>query len=490
MNRPAATWRRGWHDVERRWRGLPLRTRLTTVAALAATIAITAVIAVAYVAVRHELRSQIDNQLRRQSTEISIERQLTAAGVPRISVDTRAGDIGGYSQVVTADGRVGENGDDLPVTALDVAIANGERGPTLRDAVFAGRHVRMLTVPLPSVRGVAAVQIALPLADVDRQLHTLAAAFALFALGGLSLTIFLSWAAVRRVTRPVRDLTEVAERIAETRDLTVRIQVEGTDELGRLATTFNLMLDELDRSLGAQRQLIMDASHELRTPLASLRTNAEVLNDIDRLSPEQRRAVLDGIVTQLDELTGLVADVVELARGEAPPSAYEDVHLDELVAHAVERAGRHWPAVSFRLEADPVLVRGVPSRLDRAVANMVDNAGKFSDPGSSVDVTLTSDGVLTVADRGPGVPDDALPHVFDRFFRADEARAMPGSGLGLAIVQQVAVGHGGSITLANRPGGGAVARLTLPVVGRSAADDRPERPVPAVPVPEEQSLFR
>jgi two-component system sensor histidine kinase MprB len=348
----------------------------------------------------------------------------------------------------------------------------------------------MLTVPLPSVRGVAAVQIALPLADVDRQLHTLAAAFALFALGGLSLTIFLSWAAVRRVTRPVRDLTEVAERIAETRDLTVRIQVEGTDELGRLATTFNLMLDELDRSLGAQRQLIMDASHELRTPLASLRTNAEVLNDIDRLSPEQRRAVLDGIVTQLDELTGLVADVVELARGEAPPSAYEDVHLDELVAHAVERAGRHWPAVSFRLEADPVLVRGVPSRLDRAVANMVDNAGKFSDPGSSVDVTLTSDGVLTVADRGPGVPDDALPHVFDRFFRADEARAMPGSGLGLAIVQQVAVGHGGSITLANRPGGGAVARLTLPVVGRSAADDRPERPVPAVPVPEEQSLFR
>jgi two-component system sensor histidine kinase MprB len=490
MNTPAATWRRGWDDLDRRWRDLPLRTRLTTAAALAATVAITAVIAVAYVAVRHELRSQIDHQLRRQSTEITVERQLSSVGVPRISVDTRAGDIGGYSQVVTADGRVGENGDDLPVTPLDVAVASGERGDTLRDASYEGRHVRMLTVPLPSARGVAAVQIALPLADVDRQLHTLAAAFALLALGGLGLTVFLSWAAVRRVTRPVRDLTEVAERIAETRDLTVRIRVEGNDELGRLATTFNLMLDQLDRSLGAQRQLIMDASHELRTPLASLRTNAEVLNDLDRLSPEQRRAVLDGIVTQLDELTGLVADVVELARGEAPAADHEDVALEELVARAVERAERHWPAVTFRLDAEPVTVRGIPGRLDRAVANMLDNAGKFSEPGGAVDVTLTADGRLLVADRGPGVPDDALPHVFDRFFRADEARAMPGSGLGLAIVEQVAVGHGGSITLANRPGGGAVASLTLPVSAPAQPQEAPVAPVSAVPVPEEQSLFR
>jgi two-component system sensor histidine kinase MprB len=342
-----------------------------------------------------------------------------------------------------------------------------------------------------------AVQVAVPLTGVDRQLHKLAFAFLVLALGGLGLTVGLTWAAVRRVTRPVRDLTMAAERIAETRDLTVRIRAEGNDELGRLAATFNLMLDELDRSLGAQRQLIMDASHELRTPLASLRTNAEVLNDLDRLSPDQRRAVLDGIVTQLDELTGLVADVVELARGEAPAATHEDIALDELVATAVDRARRHWPGITFHLETAPVGVRGVPSRLDRAVANMLDNAGKFSEPGNTVDVELAADGTLTVADRGPGVPDDALPHVFDRFFRADEARAMPGSGLGLAIVEQVAQGHGGSITLQNRPGGGAVARLSLPVPESADATTpmppSPERvtvPASTVPVPEEPTLFR
>jgi len=297
--------------------------------------------------------------------------------------------------------------------------------------------------------------------------------------------------------RPVRTLTEATEQIAATRDLTLRITAESTDELGRLAMSFNTMLDALEKSLTAQRQLVTDASHELRTPLASLRTNAEVLNDVDRLSPEQRRAVLSGIVTQLDELTGLVADVVELARGEAPPSAHEEVLFDELVARAVDRARRHWPGLTFELSTESVTVRGTPGRLDRAVANMLDNAGKFSPAGSVVDVVLDATGQLVVADRGPGVPDDALPHVFDRFFRADEARAMPGSGLGLAIVQQVVEGHGGTITLGNRPGGGAVATLTLPLAGQPvAAPGEPPAPTPParddqpVPMPVEESLFR
>jgi two-component system sensor histidine kinase MprB len=336
------------------------------------------------------------------------------------------------------------------------------------------------------------VQIALPLGNIDRQLHELALAFAVLAAGGLALTVFMSWGAVRRVTRPVRTLTEAAEQIAATRDLTLRIAAEGNDELGRLAVSFNTMLDALERSVGAQRQLIMDASHELRTPLASLRTNVEVLNDVERLSVEQRRAVLEGIVTQLEELTGLVADVVELARGEAPTSDHADVAFDELVARAVERAGRHWPAVSFRLTTQPVVVRGVASRLDRAVANMLDNAGKFSPPGAPVDVELAPDGSLVVADRGPGVPDEALPHVFDRFYRADEARSLPGSGLGLAIVQQVAEGHGGTISMANRPGGGAVATLVMPRVAgppQPEEERRPESTDAEVPIPIEESLF-
>jgi signal transduction histidine kinase len=212
------------------------------------------------------------------------------------------------------------------------------------------------------------------------------------------------------------------------------------------------------------------------------------------LSPDQRRAVLNGIVTQLDELTGLVADVVELARGEAAPSTHEAIMFDELVMRAVERARRHWPNVTFQLSVAPTTVRGVPNRLDRAVANMLDNAGKFSPAGGVVDVELQPGGRLVVADHGPGVPEDALPHVFDRFFRADEARALPGSGLGLAIVQQIAHGHRGSISLANRPGGGAVATLILPVSSTVAPDtEEPsvvqEMPV-SVPLPVEDSIFR
>lgn len=484
--------------VYQRWHNLPLRTRLTTVAALAATLTVVAVIAVAYIAVRHQLRGQIDSQLHRQIRETSVTRQSDPfTGNGSFRIQTVAGDIGGYAQVINGSGVSAHGSNPLPILARDVKVARGETGAYIRDSHFNNKHVRLITAPVPGINGLA-VQIALPLTEVDHQLHELALAFLVLALIGLGTTVLLSWVAVRRVTRPVKTLTEAAEQIAATRDLTLRITAEGTDELGRLAGSFNTMLDALERSLTAQRQLVTDASHELRTPLASLRTNAEVLKDIDRLTPEKRQAVLSGIVTQLDELTGLVADVVELARGEAPPSAHEEVLFDELVTRAVERAQRYWPEITFALTTAPVTVRGTPQRLDRAVANMLDNAGKFSPPGSVVDVVLDDTGQLVVADRGPGVPAEALPHVFDRFFRADEARAMPGSGLGLAIVQQVAEGHGASIMLANRPGGGAVATLTLPV--RTEGEPPPPTPDllthPAgrddqpVPIPVEESLFR
>jgi two-component system sensor histidine kinase MprB len=482
MTSPVAFARQRLVRVDERWRDLPLRTRLTSAASLVATLTIVAVVAVAYLAVRHELRGQIDTNLRHQSQELQVGREFGPIGYS-ISVQSQVGDIGGFVQILNEQGRAqAPRGQDaLPVSQKDVQVAAGSRQVTTHDADVNGRHMRVLTRPLGRGFNGLAVQIALPLTDVDRQLHTLAVAFLLLAAGGLTMTVIASFLAVRRTMRPVQKLTETAEQIAETRDLTVRISSYGNDELGRLASTFNKMLDELERSVGAQRQLIMDASHELRTPLASLRTNVEVLSDLDRLSPEQRTAVLAGIVSQLEELTGLVADVVELARGEAPASLYDDLALDELVERAVDRARRHWPAVQFRLETAPVRVRGVATRLDRAVANMLDNAGKFSPPDAPVDVTLQRDGALTVADRGPGVPEQALPFVFDRFYRADEARAMPGSGLGLAIVKQVVDEHGGTISLVNRPGGGAVATMTLPVTGE---------PVTTVPAPIEDTLFR
>ena len=499
MSGPLLTARRSLSAADQRWRDQPLRTRLTTAAALAATLTIVAVIAVAYVAVRHQLRGQIDSQLKRQIREISVTPRVDLFGDQGgFSLHSVVGDIGGYVAVINASGDRAANSSSLPISPHDLDVARGQSDTVMRDSRYLGRHIRMITAPLPRNTGDNAVQIALPLTEVDHQLHELALAFAILAACGLGATVLLSWAAVRRVTRPVRTLTEAAESIAATRDLTLRITAESNDELGRLAVSFNTMLDALERSLNAQRQLVTDASHELRTPLASLRTNVEVLNDIDRLSPAKRKAVLSGIVTQLDELTGLVADVVELARGEAPPSAHEEVLFDELVTRAVERARRHWPTLTFNFTAEPVTVRGTPQRLDRAVANMLDNAGKFSPEGGVVDVVLDASGQLVVADRGPGVPHDALPHVFDRFFRADEARALPGSGLGLAIVQQVVDGHGGSISLNNRPGGGAVATLTLPLAGDVApapdllthAAGSPDSPDSSVPVPVEESLFR
>jgi two-component system, OmpR family, sensor histidine kinase MprB len=475
-------------QIDARWQDLPLRTRLTTGASLAATAVIVAVIAVAYVTVRHELRANIDSQLRHQASKVVVDGQVDPfTGARSYRVNRGVGDVQSLLQVIDSNGRRARGGDVLPVSSSDIRVARSG-GTSVRDGFYRNRHVRIMTTPLAGFSGYA-VQIALPLADVDRQLHVLRAAFALLALAGLGLTVIASWAAVRRTMRPVKTLTETAEQVAATRDLTVRIPEQGNDELGRLAATFNTMLDALERSLGAQRQLVMDASHELRTPLASLRTNVEVLNDLDRLPERERRAVLHGIVTQLDELTGLVTDVVELARGEAPAAEHDDIAFDELVSRAVERARRHWPAVTFRLVTVPVTVRGVSRRLDRAVANMLDNAGKFTPSGSDVDVALDADGTLTVADRGPGVPTEALPHVFDRFFRADEARALPGSGLGLAIVQQVVDGHGGGISLTNRPDGGAVATLRLPV----EAPAEPLVTVPPTPVevpqPSETSLF-
>ncbi len=262
--------------------------------------------------------------------------------------------------------------------------------------------------------------------------------------------------------RPVRRLTKAAEEIAATRDLTHRIAETRGDELGRLAGAFDSMLAALENSVTAQRQLVADASHELRTPLASLRTNVEVLADIDRLPESMREEVTAGIIAQLEELTSLVADVVELARGDEPDVHLEDVSYERIVEHAVARARRHWPEVQFHLATSPVTVRAVPPRLDRAVNNLLDNAGKFSPPGGEVEVELLADGRLTVRDHGPGVPEDALPHVFERFYRSDEARALPGSGLGLAIVAQVAETHGGRVLLTNAPDGGAIAELWLP----------------------------
>jgi two-component system sensor histidine kinase MprB len=272
--------------------------------------------------------------------------------------------------------------------------------------------------------------------------------------------VLLGAVVARAALAPIGRFTRRTEAIAARPDLSERIDVEGDDELARLAQSFNATLDALEGAVDSQRRLVADASHELRTPIASLRANFETLRESERLPPDDREALRADIVEELDELTALVSDVVELARGARPEESLDDVRLDSLVGDLVERAQRRGDgAPGFGSDLEPTLVRGAPDRIARAVSNLLDNARKWSPAGGRVEVSLAADGVLGVRDHGPGFADAELGQVFDRFYRAAEARGMPGSGLGLAIVRQTAEAHGGWARAANAAGGGAELRV-------------------------------
>jgi two-component system sensor histidine kinase MprB len=239
-----------------------------------------------------------------------------------------------------------------------------------------------------------------------------------------------------------------------------RLEETGPSELVRLAASFNRTLDALERSVEAQRHLVADASHELRTPIAALRSNIQIFLESERLPPEERSAMQASIIAELDELTQLVADVVELARGAEPAEETQQLRLDEVVSDAIERTRRRVPSLQFDAQLEPTTIEHVPERVARAVTNILDNASKWSPDGGLVEVRL-NEGIVTVRDHGPGFGERDLPHVFERFYRAPGARRMPGSGLGLAIVRQAAEAHGGWVTADNAHDGGAVVRASF-----------------------------
>jgi two-component system sensor histidine kinase MprB len=259
----------------------------------------------------------------------------------------------------------------------------------------------------------------------------------------------------------VRRLTSAAEHIAETRDPSERVPAGGRGELARLGASFNTMLAALDDALETQRRFVADASHELRTPLTSMQTNIEVLKQQELLDPEQRRRLFDDLEREAHEMRNLISGLLELARGDDSRLEHTEVQFDDLVETAVDRARARFPELAFETQLEPTLVDGAPERLERAVWNLLENAGKWSAGGSTVEVTLSS-GELCVRDHGPGIAAEDRPHVFDRFYRAPSARSLPGSGLGLAIVREVAEAHGGAVAAEDAPGGGALLRLKLP----------------------------
>ena len=365
----------------------------------------------------------------------------------------------GYVQFVAADGEVlqlpGETS-SLPVEEQAEEIARTGSGRYFTDMDVDGTHLRVLTV---GRGGGGAVQIARPLDEVDDALDRTRLILALAVAGGIALAAALGMLVARSALAPIARFTSRTEELSAGLDLSERIDVEGRDELARLAHSFNATLDALEQAVEAQRQLVADASHELRTPIASLRANIQVLEEAERLPPEELERMRADILEELDALTALVGDVVELARGAKPDQTRDDVRLDQVVEALVERARRREGGrVDFRLQLEPTVVVGEPARISRAVSNLLDNARKWSPAGDAIEIVL-ADGTLSVRDHGAGFAEEDLPHVFERFFRADTARGTPGSGLGLAIVRQTAEAHGGSVEAANAPDGGAVLRV-------------------------------
>ncbi|MGO9751280.1 MAG: ATP-binding protein [Solirubrobacteraceae bacterium] len=475
---------------------MSLRVRLGLAAGVAVSFAVVAVAVSAYAGTRSELLSQLDRTIE-QLAQPAVQKVMGGPGQssPGSSVQSSPGSVrtapGVFSPIVQRricggadpDGGAGLDRpgappfggptgtftlvcagggsyspkDSIPVDARARALAASGQGEYFTDVNVRSTRLRVLVTGVGST---GALMVALPLTSVDLALAGQKLLLLLIAAGGIALAALLGMLVARTALAPIACFTRQTEAIAARPEMLEheRLTVEGGDELARLARMFNTTLDALARSVAAQRNLVADASHELRTPIATLKANLQLLRDEQRLSTEDRRAVRADMIEELDELTRLVADVVELARGTKLSGESGDVRLDQIAADAVERARRRAPKLSFDVALEPTLVRGEGERIARAISNLLDNACKWSPPGGAVEVVLRS-GVLSVRDRGPGFNDEDLPFVFDRFHRARDARSKPGSGLGLAIVRQAAEAHSGFAQADNADHGGALMRV-------------------------------
>jgi len=472
-----------------------LRARIAAVAGVAVALAVLAAAISLYLAVRSDLRGQIDESLAQRAQGFLAPPSRTGSGAPagglpggvppdgegasaggpnppygrvpggdngpdgfpKVVQPARFGGASGYVQFISPQGTVevpGGQGSSPAIapSATDREISSRGTGRALSDRMVRGVHLRVLTVG-SGVRG--AVLIARPLTEVDHELSRILLILVVVGVAGIALAALLGALVARTALTPITRFTRRTETLTTGNlDSAERLEVRGRDELARLARSFNATLDALERSVEAQRHLIADASHELRTPLASLRANIQTLEQAERLQAEDREGLRRDIVAELDELTSLVSDVVELARGaKSGESERDDMRLDEIVADAIERTRRRGDR-RFQVELEPTVIRGEPDRVSRAVSNLLDNARKWSPTGGLIEVVL-KDGVLSVRDHGPGFPAQDLANVFERFYRAEEARKLPGSGLGLAIVRQAAEAHRGYARAENAPGGGA-----------------------------------
>jgi two-component system sensor histidine kinase MprB len=437
---------------------MTFRTRLVLASTVAVVLAVLAASTASFLAAHNTLLNAADNSLTTAAAKLTAGQQISATSATQL-------------QVVNTDGAVVIGG-TLPVTNPVRMVAAGLSPAFFTTVDVNGNQLRELVERLPPgtlVEGQpleegGALQVG-TLLNAGPELKKLGLVLGAVALAGVLLAIVLGWLVARTALVPLNSLTATVEDLAETTDVSRRLDPGGTDELGRLRRAFNRLLEALESSRRAQNQLVLDASHELRTPLTSLRTNLEVIRRVDELSLADRSVLVDDVLVQLQELTDLVGDLAELALGDQLPAAREPLRLDLLVRDAVSLAVTHGRTeeVTFDLSADECWVEGHGDRLARAIGNLLDNARKYSPPGETVSVSCRN-GYIVVRDHGPGIAVEDLPHIFDRFYRSPAARGLPGSGLGLAIVAQVIKAEGGTVRADNDPGGGARMSVQLPIV--------------------------
>ena len=480
--------------VLRRYRTLPIRSRLALLVAAAVAFAVAAVSVTCWFIVQGKLYEQVNNDLQKQLRMGQLRDQAEAAVnncTTKVSQDLGNGPRNTYFQVVSESGKTCL----MPFSAGTVKVTQTDKNlikkGEAREGVFHnstdadGNDVRVLALPGFTITNQntgttskAAVLIALPLKNTEKTLNDLALILLLVSGIGVLGAGAAGLAVARAGLRPVDKLTEAVEHVARTEDLSIRIPVkdDAEDEVARLSRSFNSMTSSLANSRELQQQLIADAGHELRTPLTSLRTNIELLTRSEEtgrpIPPADRKALLASVKAQMTELASLIGDLQELSRSEGQRGErVQVVSLQDTVEAALRRARLRGPELTITADLQPWYVRAEPSALERAIVNILDNAVKFSPEGGAIDVQLDH-GTLTVRDHGPGIPEDELPHVFDRFWRSPSARALPGSGLGLSIVARTVEQAGGEVTLARAKSGGTIATVRLP----GAATAPPEVP--------------
>jgi two-component system, OmpR family, sensor histidine kinase MprB len=461
---------------------ISFRTRLGILVAAAVGVTVALACLASYIAVSHQLFSQVDSAL-----------VSDAQTAPRLGAECNgftqncrfnSGSVqqflshngNSFFQMVDGQGNVWYSSTPtIPVNASQAALA-ATNGYNIETVTYDGTKFRVITQGGDFVLGAGtplAIQIFRPLSDIEHTLRDLRLILSLVTIGGVVIAVALGYLIGKTTMRPVARLTAAAEHVAATQDLDAKIEEQGDDELARLARSFNSMLAALALSRQQQRQLISDAGHELRTPLTSLRTNIEVLMRVRDLPEEDRAELMADVNAQLEELTTLIGDVVDVAREDERHADPIEFRLDNVVDHAIERARRRAPTLTFEARITAGSVRGQPALLERAVLNVLDNAAKWSPQGGVVTVWLQrlDRWTLDVRDQGPGIDAADLPHVFERFYRAESARSMSGSGLGLAIVRKVITDHGGSVTASCPPGGGTLIHIELPTVEEQELDE-------------------